>query len=281
MNQIIKQIREQAGLTQEQFARELGTTPVSINRWENGKTNLNSMAQKQLYQFCKTRSLNAAKMIVQDYIWSGKSQNAVLYHASRSGIAGEIAPVSRSECDFGRGFYMGTNTLQPLTLVCVEKKPRFYTVELDLTDLKVLDLEIGMDWAMLIAYHRKQMETAAGKPIYQKYAHLLDGYDVVTGYIANDRMYTELTNFFRGTITDVALLKCLAALDLGKQYVAVTEKACKQIKILGDRAMTGFELAVLQDMSAGRRREGIALADEVVKQYRREGRYFDEIIGGE
>lgn len=79
-------------------------------------------------------------------------------------------------------------------------------------------------------------------------------------------MYTELTNFFRGTITDVALLKCLEALDLGKQYVAVTEKACKQIKILEGRDMTGFELAVLQDMSAGRRREGIALADEVVKQ---------------
>ena len=45
------------------------------------------------------------------------------------------------------------------------------------------------------------------------------------GYIANDRMYTELARFFNGTITDMALLKCLSVLDLGKQYVAITQKA--------------------------------------------------------
>lgn len=280
MKHIIKRIREEAGLTQEQFAGELGTTPVSINRWENGKTVLNSMAQKQLYQFCKAHSLNAAEMIVEDYSWDGKSDKAILYHASRAGIMGKIAPVSRAECDFGRGFYMGTNALQPLTLICAEKKPHFYTVELDFTGLRVLDLEIGMDWAMLIAYNRKQMESAVGTPIYERYSHLLDGYDVVSGYIANDRMYTELTNFFRGNITDIALLKCLAALDLGKQYVAVTEKACSRVKVLEDRSITGFELSVLQDRSVERRREGVTLADEIVKQYRREGRYFDEIIGG-
>jgi len=36
----------------------------------------------------------------------------------------------------------------------------------------------------------------------------------------------------------------------------------------------------LQDKSVARRAEGIALADEVVKQYRREGQFFDEILGG-
>ena len=40
------------------------------------------------------------------------------------------------------------------------------------------------------------------------------------------------------------------------------------------------ERLALQDKSVARRAEGIALADEVVKQYRREGRFFDEILGG-
>jgi len=280
MNRIIKQIRELAGLTQEQLARELGTTAVSINRWENGKTQLNTMAGAQLYRFCKERSLDIADIIVQDYSCDSADDKLVLYHASRLGIKGEIAPISRSECDFGKGFYMGTNPLQPLTLVCSEKKPRFYTLELDLTGLKILSLDVGMDWAMLIAYNRKQMEQAKGTQIYKKYANMAADYDVVTGYIANDRMYTELTRFFRGDITDVALMKCLAALDLGKQYAAISEKACRQIKVLGERTLTGFELSVLQDMSTQRRKKGVSLADEIVKQYRREGRYFDEIIGG-
>lgn len=46
-----------------------------------------------------------------------------------------------------------------------------------------------MDWAMLIAYYRKEMESAKGTPVYEKYAHMADGYDLIIGYIANDRMY--------------------------------------------------------------------------------------------
>lgn len=41
-----------------------------------------------------------------------------LYHGSKSGIKGEIAPLSREKCDFGKGFYMGTEETQPLTLIC-------------------------------------------------------------------------------------------------------------------------------------------------------------------
>lgn len=33
-----------------------------------------------------------------------------LYHGSKSGLTGTIAPVSRDVCDFGRGFYMGTES---------------------------------------------------------------------------------------------------------------------------------------------------------------------------
>lgn len=34
-------------------------------------------------------------------------QTVILYHGSKSGIHGSIAPVSRKQCDFGKGFYMG------------------------------------------------------------------------------------------------------------------------------------------------------------------------------
>lgn len=35
----------------------------------------------------------------------------------KSGIHEAIAPVSRERCDFGKGFYMGTERTQPLTLI--------------------------------------------------------------------------------------------------------------------------------------------------------------------
>lgn len=281
MKELIKAIRSAANMNQEQFASALGTTPLSINRWENGKTLPNRMAQTQLYNFCKERELDVVEIIVNAKEYTDENNKLVLYHGSKKGIDGDIAPISRGECDFGKGFYMGTTTLQPLTLVCNEDKPKFYAVELDTTDLKVLTVDIGMDWAMLIAYYRKEMESAKGTPVYEKYAHMADGYDLIIGYIANDRMYTELSRFFNRTLTDVALINCLSALDLGKQYVAISEKACKQIKVLKEYPLSQLELALLKDMSAERRKEGIALAEEIEIKYRREGKYFDEILRGE
>lgn len=281
MKDLIKAIRFAANMNQEQFASALGTTPLSINRWENGKTLPNRMAQTQLYNFCKEHAVDVAQLIIDTKAYGDTDNKLVLYHGSKKGIVGDIAPISRNECDFGSGFYMGTNTLQPLTLVCNEDKPKFYTVELDMTGLKVLTVDIGMDWAMLIAYYRKEMESAKGTAIYEKYAHMADGYDVIIGYIANDRMYTELSRFFNRTLTDVALINCLSALDLGKQYVAISEKACKQIKILKEEPLSGLELSLLKDMSAERRKEGIALAEEIEVKYRREGKFFDEILKGE
>lgn len=281
MKDLIKAIRFAANMNQEQFASALGTTPLSINRWENGKTLPNRMAQTQLYDFCREHAIDVAQLIIDTKAYGDTDNKLVLYHGSKKGIVGDIAPISRDECDFGSGFYMGTNTLQPLTLVCNEDKPKFYTVELDMTGLKVLTVEIGMDWAMFIAYYRKEMESAKGTPIYEKYAHMADGYDVIIGYIANDRMYTELSRFFNRTLTDVALINCLSALDLGKQYVAISEKACRQIKILKEEPLSQLELSLLKDMSAERRKEGIALAEEIEVKYRREGKFFDEILKGE
>ena len=281
MKDLIKAIRFAANMNQEQFAFALGTTPLSINRWENGKTLPNRMAQTQLYNFCKEHAIDVAQLIIDTKAYADTDNKLILYHGSKKGIIGDIAPISRNECDFGSGFYMGTNTLQPLTLVCNEDKPKFYTVELDLTGLKVLTVEIGIDWAMLMAYYRKEMEGAKGTPIYEKYAHMADGYDMIIGYIANDRMYTELSRFFNKTLTDVALVNCLSALDLGKQYVAISEKACKQIKIVKEEPLSQLELSLLKDMSAERRKEGIALAEEIEVKYRREGKFFDEILKGE
>ncbi len=281
MKELIKVIRLTAGISQEQFASALGTTPLSINRWENGKTLPNRMAQTQLYNFCREKGIDVSELIIQTKTFANNDNKLILYHGSKKGIEGDIAPISRGECDFGRGFYMGTNSLQPLTLVCNEEKPKFYTVELDLSGLNVLTVEIGMDWAMLIAYHRKEMESAKGTRIYEKYANMAKGYDVIIGYIANDRMYTELSRFFNRTLTDAALINCLSALDLGKQYVAISEKACKQIKVLKEESISPLELSLLKDMSAKRRREGIAAAEEIEVKYRRKGRFFDEILKGE
>lgn len=63
------------------------------------------------------------------------SQNLILYHGSKAGLVGDIALISRDCCDFGKGFYMGTERSQPLTLVCNYPNAKLYTLNVNLNRL--------------------------------------------------------------------------------------------------------------------------------------------------
>ena len=131
---------------------------------------------------------------------------------------------------------------------------------------------------MLVAFHRGRMDKIKGTAFYEKYSRIDAGKDLVIGSIANDRMFYVLDNFFMGNITDMALVNSLSALKLGKQYVATTEKACAAVRIEREIPLSMMERRFLQDESDANRQKGIALANDICKNYRREGNFFDEIL---
>ena len=283
MKELIKAIRSTANMNQEQFASALGTTPLSINRWENGKTIPNRMAQTQLYNFCLENRISVYQTILDKIKTEAdaielEEGRVLLYHGSKSGIVGDIAPKSREMCDFGKGFYMGTDPGQPLTLICDFEKSKFYIVSIDTSALDTVEIKADLDWAMLVAFHHGRMDKIKDTDFYNKYSSIDAGKDLVIGSIANDRMFYVLDNFFLGNITDAALVNSLSALKLGKQYVATTEKACAAIRIEKEIPLSMLERRFLQDESEANRQKGITLANDICKNYRREGKFFDEIL---
>lgn len=207
-----------------------------------------------------------------------KEVSVLLYHGSKSGIVGPIAPISRVRCDFGRGFYMGTEREQPLTLICNYHTPVLYEVDLDVAGLKTVTLGANIDWALFVAYNRGKLESVYDTDLYRRVSSLADGVDVICGPIANDRMFVVLERFFTGDITDVALVWSLSALRLDSQFVAKTEKACRAISIVDKREFHVSELEELRALAEANRTRGIAQAEVICRQHRRDGRYFDEIL---
>lgn len=68
----------------------------------------------------------------------------IVYHGSRGGIDGKIQPVSRARCDFGKGFYMGTNPMQAKGLIAADDTPVLYEMKLKLSNIpekRILKLE--------------------------------------------------------------------------------------------------------------------------------------------
>lgn len=283
MQNLIKQIRSYLNISQTELAEQLNVTFTTVNRWENGRAVPNKLAQAQLYDLCKAKSVPVYDMTLSRIADAAKAVEleegrVLLYHGSKSGINGSIQPISRKQCDFGSGFYMGTEPVQALTLICDFEKSKFYIVSVDMNELAQLDVPPDIDWAMLVAFHRGKMEKIKDTSFYNKYRSMAENKDLVIGSIANDRMFFVIDNFFVGTITDAALVNSLSALQLGRQYVAISQKACDAVRIEKEITISHLERLFLQEVSAENRTKGVSLANDICKNYRREGKFFDEIL---
>jgi putative transcriptional regulator len=51
--ELVKTIRKQLALSQEDLAREIGVSFTTINRWENGLSKPSRLAKTQFAAFCK------------------------------------------------------------------------------------------------------------------------------------------------------------------------------------------------------------------------------------
>lgn len=283
MQNLIKQIRSYSNMSQSEFAEQLHVSFATVNRWENGHALPNKLAQDKIYNLCKKDNISVYDIIldkinkeVQELnIESGRK---ILFHGSKSGIKGKVAPISRKQCDFGSGFYMGTDPAQALTLICDYEKSKFYVVSIDMEDINFVEVPANLDWAMLVAYNRGRMEKIKGTSFYEKYREITMNKDLVIGNIANDRMFFVIDNFFIGNITDEALINSLSALELGKQYVAVTQKGCDAVRIEKEVEISYLEKLFMKEISEQNREKGSSLARDICKNYRREGLFFDEIL---
>ena len=283
MQTLIKQIRTYLNMSQAEFAERLNVTFATVNRWENGRAAPNKLAQSKIYDLCKVKSIPVYDMTLEKIAEVAKSvkleeNRILLYHGSKAGIEGVIEPKSRKQCDFGKGFYMGTEPSQALTLICDYEKSKLYIVSICTDELVQLDVPADIDWAMLVAYHRGRMEKINGTPFYNKYRDMANHKDLIIGSIANDRMFYVIDNFFIGNVTDAALINSLAALQLGKQYVAVSRKGCDAVRIETEVNLSYLERLFMKEVAEENRARGISLANDICKNYRREGVFFDEIL---
>lgn len=186
MKELILDIRSRLNAIQEELAKMIGISCAAVNRWENGHSQPNKALQLRLYDICKERNVDPENVIRKKIEKTTANigcspERVLLYHGSRSGIKGPIAPISRERCDFGKGFYMGTEPCQPLTLISDFDESKFYVVSLNMTDLRILNLKPDLKWALLVAYNRSKMDEGRETSLYEHTAAMSKGYDVIVG----------------------------------------------------------------------------------------------------
>ena len=103
--------------------------------------------------------------------------------------------------------------------------------------------------------------------------------DYIIAPIADNRMFQIINAFIDGEITDEQCKHCLAATNLGMQYIFISERAVSQAKILERCYISANEREYYKNI----RLEEAVLGDNKVKlarrQYRGKGQYIDDILG--
>jgi hypothetical protein len=91
-------------------------------------------------------------------------------------------------------------------------------------------------------------------------------------------MFQIINSFILGEITDEQCKHCLAATNLGYQYVFISDKSVERIKLTEHCYIPANEKEYYKNM----RSSDAKLGDDKVKlariQYRGKGRYIDEIF---
>lgn len=208
-------------------------------------------------------------------------EDVVLYHGSKGGIKGDIKPCSRERCDFGKGFYMGSDKFQAQALVCEDFTPFLYTVKLKLSEIpqnKILTIDNNDEWLKVILACRHKIPELNNSKTIKHLLEKIQSYDIIIGKIADDKMNVALEYFEKFGLTDKGLIACLQSVNYGVQYVAKSDFACSKIEILSKQWIRGKELTDIKHRAAKQFKSDFNLVDSIAEEYYGKGKTIKQYV---
>ncbi len=272
-------IREILGITQAELAKRIGVQQTTISRNELGKSAASNRLLNLVYSYAFDNNIKLGRL--KEMLWSESMipGHKLLFHGSKGEIVGEISVnKSRTNNDFGQGFYTGENYDQAVSFVSGFDHSSVYYLDFDESDLKCKRYKVDQEWMLTIAFFRGALDEYKEHSVVQRLLNDARNYDYIIAPIADNRMFQIINSFIAGEITDAQCKHCLAATNLGNQYIFISERAARKLKILERAYISSSEREYYKSI----RTEETKLGDDKVKlarrQYRGKGKYIDEIL---
>ena len=276
----IEAFSDYKGMTETALAQQLGIQRSTLHNWKAGKSQPSGASLELIYSFIYRSGYRLNSLKEQMFKDSVRRGSVVLFHGAKASLKGNVSLYySGTDNDFGRGFYLGESLLQSASFVCNYPGASVYVAELNLKDdLKVKEFEVDTDWMLTIAFFRGKLEQYKNSQRLKELADAVRKTDVIRAPIADNRMFQILDEFIDGNITDLQCQSALSATDLGKQYVIVSEKGLRNLKIIHHCFLCGEEK---RDYLA-EKEEFNRISNHKVKFVRREfagkGKYIEEVL---
>ena len=266
------------GMTQAELAKEIGVQQVTVSRSLSGITEPSDRLLEKVYGFAYDRNIMLNRL--KSMYWSDNlsSGHKLLFHGAKTYLDGQLRiDRSRSNNDFGQGFYTGQNYPQAISFISGFDHSSVYLLDFDSSDLSCKEFDLTREWMMTIAYFRGTLEQYKDNPLVKALADEVENCDYVIAPIADNRMYQIINSFIDGEITDQQCIHCLASTNLGKQVVFKSEKAVSQLTVLERLYVSDSERNYYKAMRTGESIESENKVKQARIQYRGKGLYIDEI----
>lgn len=274
-----KAIRDVLDISQKEFAKVLDTEQKTISNIESkdsypSKTIVESAFT---YAFKKDVKINKLKeLLCRDNL---SHNEKLLFHGSKGEIKGDIdVNFGRGNNDFGQGFYTGESYEQAVSFISTYDDPSVYFMSFDDSDLKCKRYSVDREWMMTIAYYRESLEEYENHPLIEKIIAESRDCDYIVAPIADNKMFETINEFIEGNLTDEQCKHCLAATNLGMQYVFLTEKAASRLKIVERCYVYDKEREYYKKIKEDYRKLGNDKVKLAKAQYRGIGKYIDEVL---
>ena len=274
----MKMVRELLNLTQEELALELDVEPLTITRIENGISNTSKRILDLFYDYIYKKKIYLNK-IKEMFYYEELAKEKLLFHGAKSTIIGNIdVKKSRKNNDFGQGFYCGESYEQSASFIENFENSSIYYFSFDVSNLSYVKYDVNREWMLTIAYFRGTLTKYQNHPLIKNLISKMENVDYVIAPIADNRMFRIIDSFINGEITDEQCKHCLAATNLGYQYVLLSETAVSNLKLLERCYLSNEERNHYRKMKI----EDNRISEDKVKlariQYRGKGLYIDELL---
>ena len=277
--QDLKAIRAVMDLSQEELANALGVEQVTISRNEQGYTNPSDKLMEKVYAYAFEKHIKLNRLKEMLWLENLQSSHKLLFHGAKGSIEEPLSVYkSRKNNDFGQGFYTGESYEQANSFVSGFEHSCVYFLDFDDKDLAVKKYEVNQEWMMTIAYYRGALDEYKEHPMVKKLVEQSRDCDYIIAPIADNRMFQIIHSFIFGEITDEQCKHCLAATNLGSQYVFLNEKAVNQVRLIERCYISENEKEYYKNRRSSDAKPGEDKVRLARIQYRGKGKYIDEIL---
>ena len=267
------------GYSGNEFSQAIQIEPVSLNRIKKQEVLPSEETIEKIYNFAYKNNIQLNKLKEMFYKEETKKNNVILFHGSKNGIKGNInLKQSRGTNDFGPGFYLGESMEQTITFVSRFPKSSAYIFSFNTQNLKSIKFNVDRDWMLTIAYFRQRLNHFKDSEQLQRLILQLDDIDYIIAPIADNRMFQIINTFIDAEITDEQCKHCLAATNLGFQYVLKSEKAINHLMLLEQCYLCNDEKQYYRDLKESLDLLGQDKVKIARREYRGKGKYIEEIL---